>query len=145
MKNKNQEKTPTWLRVVAILAIAWNFIGLVAFFMQIKMSEATLAAMSATDRAIYENTPIWATIGFAIAVFAGTFGSVGLFLRKKWAHPVFMISLIGIIVQQSYFFFGSDIMKEAEISSMIMPGIVLLTGVLLLFFSKKMIRQGWLS
>jgi len=111
VKNKNQEKTPTWLRVVAILAIAWNFIGLVAFFMQIKMSEATLAAMSATDRAIYENTPIWATIGFAIAVFAGTFGSVGLFLRKKWAHPVFMVSLIGIIVQQSYFFFGSETMK----------------------------------
>ncbi len=141
---KDQEKTPTWFKVVAILAIVWNFMGLVAFFMQIKMSEATLAAMSATDRTIYENTPVWATIAFAVAVFAGTFGSVGLLLRKKWAYPVFLVSLIGIIVQQSYFFFGSEIMKDAKISSMIMPGMVLLIGILLLFFSKKMIRQGWL-
>ena len=141
---KDQEKTPTWFKVVAILAIVWNFMGLVVFFMQIKMSEATLAAMSATDRAIYENTPVWATIAFAVAVFAGTFGSVGLLLRKKWAYPVFLVSLIGIIVQQSYFFFGSEIMKDAEISAMIMPGMVLLIGILLLFFSKKMIRQGWL-
>ncbi len=141
----HQEKTPAWFRVVAILAIIWNFMGLVAFFMQIKMSEATLSAMSPTDRAIYENTPIWATIGFAIAVFAGTFGSVALLLRKKWAYPVFILSLIGIIMQQTYFFFLSDIMKGAEIPAMIMPAMVLLIGVLLLFFSKKMIRQGWLS
>jgi len=145
MEKPNQEKTPVWFRIVAILAIVWNLMGLVAFFIEISMSEATLETMSSTDRAIYENTPIWATIGFAIAVIAGTLGSVGLLLRKKWAYPVFIFSLIGIIMQQTYFFFVSDIMQGAGVPSIIMPAMILLIGVLLLFFSKKMIRQGWLK
>lgn len=142
---KDQKQTPTWFRVVAILAILWNFMGLVAFFMQLKMSEATLAAMPEAERMLYENTPIWVTVGFAAAVFAGTFGSVGLFLRKKWAHPVFLLSLIGVIVQQTYIFFISGMMKDAAPSAMILPGMVLLIAILLLFYSKRMIKQGWLS
>ena len=141
---KDQEKTPTWFKVVAILAIVWNFMGLIAFFMQITMSVETLAAMPEADRTLYENTPIWATAGFAVAVITGTLGSAGLWLRKKWAHPVFLLSLIGVIVQQTYIFFISGMMKSAAVSSMVMPVMILLIAILLLFYSKRMIKQGWL-
>lgn len=140
----DQEKTPTWFKVVAILAILWNLMGLVAFFMQINMSEATLAAMPAAERALYESTPIWATAGFAVAVIAGTLGSIGLLLRKKWAHPVFLLSLIGVIVQQTYIFFISGMMENAAVGAMVMPVMILLIAILLLFYSKRMIKQGWL-
>lgn len=140
----NTEKTPIWFWIVAGLAFLWNIMGLIAFFMQVNMSEETLAAMPPAEQAMYENIPIWATIAFAIAVIAGTIGSIGLLMRKKWAHPVFLLSLIGIIVQQIHIFFLSGIMKDAGVSTMVMPAMILLIAVLLLFFSKKMIRQGWL-
>jgi len=94
---------------------------------------------------MYENIPIWATAAFAIAVIAGTIGALGLLLRKKWAHPVFLVSLLGIVIQQIHIFFISGIMKNAEISTMIMPAMILLIAIFLLFFSKRMIRQGWLK
>jgi hypothetical protein len=142
---ENNQKTPVWFWVIAGIAFLWNIMGLIAFFMQVTMSEETLAAMEATDRAMYENIPIWATAAFAIAVIAGTIGALGLLLRKKWAHPVFLVSLLGIVIQQIHIFFISGIMKNAEISTMIMPAMILLIAIFLLFFSKRMIRQGWLK
>ena len=141
---ENTEKTPVWFWIVGGLAFLWNIMGLIAFFMQVTMTEETLAAMEATDRAMYENIPLWATAAFAIAVIGGTIGALGLLLRKKWAYPVFLISLLGIIIQQIHIFFLSGIMKNAEVGTVIMPAMVLLIAILLLFFSKRMIRQGWL-
>lgn len=141
----NTEKTPIWFWIVAVLALLWNLMGLAAFFMQVNMSEATLAAMPEAERALYESTPIWATAGFAIAVIAGTLASVALLLRKKWAYPVFLLSLIGVIVQQTYIFFLSGMMKDAAVGAMVMPAMILVIAILLLFYSKRMIKQGWLS
>ncbi len=141
---EHNEKTPIWYWIVAGLALLWNIMGLVAFFMQVTMSEETLSAMPPADQVMYENIPTWATIAFAVAVIAGTIGSIGLLLRKKWAHPIFLLSLIGVIIQQIHIFFISGIMKTAEAPSMVMPAMILLIAILLLFFSKKMIRQGWL-
>ena len=142
---ENNQKTPTWFWVVASIAFLWNVMGLIAFFMQVTMSEETLAAMDPADQAMYENIPIWATAAFATAVIAGTIGALGLLLRKKWAHPVFLISLLGVIIQQVHIFFISGVMKSAEATKMIMPAMILLIAILLLFFSKRMVRQGWIK
>lgn len=145
MDNTNQQKTPVWFWIVSGLAFLWNIMGLLAFYMQVTMTAETLAMMEPAQQAMYENIPSWVTIAFATAVMAGTMGAIGLLLRKKWAYLAFLVSLIGVIIQQTHIFFLSDIMKDAPVTDMIMPAMILLIAILLLFFSKRMIRQNWLT
>ena len=141
----HNQKTPIWFWIISGIALLWNIMGLIAFYSQVTMSEETLAAMDPADQAMYENIPVWVMAAFATAVIAGTIGALGLLLRKKWAYPVFLVSLLGVIIQQIHIFFLSGIMKNAEVGTVIMPAMILLIAILLLFYSKRMIRQGWLK
>ena len=56
-------------RTIGAVALIWNVLGVINFFMQV--NAGTLAAMPESQRAIIEGRPAWATGAFAIAVFGG--------------------------------------------------------------------------
>ena len=68
---------------VAVLALLWNLIG-VATYLGSVMSEVPTAPA----------VPAWVTGAYAISVFAGTFGSVGLLLRRAWVPRLFQVVLL---------------------------------------------------
>ncbi len=119
--------------------------GIIAYLGQAYMTDADLAALSENEQALYANVPAWVTAAFAIAVFGGTLASIALLLRKKIAKTLFIISIIGILVQMSYNLFMSDVMKVYGPGGMIMPIMVLVIGVYLLMFSNKSITRNWIS
>jgi hypothetical protein len=137
---------PTWFWVVSIIALLWNLMGLLAFVAQMVMlnSEAMMAALPADQQEIYKTIPAWVTIAFTIAVLAGTLGCVGLMMRAKWAFPVLILSLIGVLGQQAYMFFLSDTFKVMGAGAMVMPIVVLIIAILLILFAKSSISKGWL-
>ena len=92
----------------------------------------------------YENVPAWVTGAFAIAVFAGVFGCVGLLMRKKWATILFVISLIAVIVQSAY---NLIIQEFVEVSGekMIWPILVFVIALFLVWFSSNATKKGWIS
>ena len=65
--------------------------------------------------------------------------------RKKLATFVLIISFIGILAQMSYNFFISKSMEVYGPGEMIMPVMVIVVGVFLVWYSKKMHTQGILS
>ena len=79
------------------VALIWNILGIVNFVMQ--MNAGVLAAMPPSHRSIVEGRPLWATIGFAIAVFGGALGCVLLLLRQQAAYYLFIASLLGVMAQ----------------------------------------------
>ncbi len=136
---------PKWFMPVAIIAVIWNLMGVGAFFGEVFKSDEAIAALPELERALYESFPLWATIAFAIAVFGGAVGSIGLAMKKKWARPVLLASLIGIIIQM---FYSLIIAKSTEVygpGSVIMPIMVILIGVALVWLSRKADAAGWLS
>lgn len=74
--------------------------GILNYFKQ--MNPDALAGFSETHRAVIDNRPAWATAGFALAVFGGTFGGVLLLLRKSVAYMVFILSLLGTAMLMVY-------------------------------------------
>ena len=42
---------------------------------------------------------MWVTGLFAIGVFAGALGTLGLVLRRRWARPLLLLSLVAVILQ----------------------------------------------
>ena len=143
MTTTNKPVATFW--IIAVLALIWNIMGVMAYLAQAFMTDDMKALLPEAEREMYETKPAWATAAFAFAVFAGLTGSIALLLRKKWAAPLFLISLLGILIHQLYLFLVSNIMDEASPSMMVMPILVTVTGIFLVWYSRKSIVSGILD
>jgi len=96
MNNGTRHKVHWSFWLISVIALLWNVMGSINFFMQ--MNADIVAGLPYTHRAIIEGRPIWATAGFALAVFGGALGGLLLLLRKRFAIQLFIASLLGVIV-----------------------------------------------
>lgn len=144
MKSNSAIKPPVWFWIISVLALLWNLMGVVAYLGQAYMTDEALSALPEPQQALYTAQPAWVTGAFAIAVWAGLLGCIALLLRKGWAHPVFLISLIGILAQMGYVFFMSDTLAVMGNSASIMPIFVIVIGVALLVFAQLANNRNWL-
>ena len=90
-------KPNVWFWIISIVGLIWNGMGAMNYLAQTTMSDETKAAYTAEQLAIVEATPAWVTAAFALAVWGGVLGCIALLLRKKWAKPVLLVSLFGIL------------------------------------------------
>ena len=137
-------KIPIWFWIISILMLLWNLAGVSSFFYHVFLSEDALAAMPEAERAIMEGYPLYAKIAFAIAVFGGLIGCIGLLAKKKWAKSFFLASLLGIALQITHDLFMTPMMEVYGNEALIMPAFILGIGFFLLWFSKFSIKKGWL-
>lgn len=139
-------KIPKWFWVVAIFFLLWNIMGVFSFFAHTFISEEALAALPDNEKELYGDYPIWTTIVFAIAVFFGLFGSLGLLLKKRWSKLAFIISLCAIIPQMIHnVFFTKSMDVYGPGQAATMPIMVVVSGFFLIWFSKYAINQNWLK
>lgn len=139
-------KIPKWFWVVAIFFLLWNIMGVFSFFAHTFISEEALAALPDNEKELYGDYPIWTTIVFAIAVFFGLFGSLGLLLKKRWSKIAFIISLCAIIPQMIHnVFFTKSMDVYGPGQAATMPIMVVVSGFFLIWFSKYAINQNWLK
>jgi len=137
-------KIPTWFKVVAVLALLWNLLGCFAFVSDLRLSPEDLANLPEAQQALYAARPGWAVAATAIAVLGGALGSIGLLLRKKWAFPVLVLSLLGILVQDFGLFVLADGASLGGPVAVVMQAVVLAVGIALVLLSRKGIARGWL-
>lgn len=138
-------KPPTWFWVVSVIALLWNLIGVFNYLNQAFNKQLILESLDQAQREVFEGIPAWATAAFAVAVFSGTLASIGLLLRKKWAHPLFILSLLAAIAQFGHWLFINNAVEAFGPSSYTMPIMVIIFGIYLIFFSKQGIQKGWLK
>jgi len=137
-------KPPVWFWVIVIVAILWNLMGVVSYISTVMISPEAIAAMPQAEQVLYNNTPIWATSAFAIAVFAGVAGAILMVLRKSIAFPVFGLSLAGIIIQMSYWLLMTNSIDVYGPGGATMPIMVIIIGAFLVWFSSLAKAKGWL-
>ena len=141
----DQIKLPTWFWVISIIALIWNAMGLFAFLGDVFMSDEKLAAMEEGLRNLYETNPTWSKIAYGFATIGGFLGSLLLVLKKKLAHPVLLLSLLGIVVQMSHSLFIADSTDVYGPGAIIMPIMVLLVGIGLVWFARHATNKGWIK
>lgn len=142
-ESKNKPATSFW--IIGITALIWNLMGVFAYLQRAYMTAEDLAALPIEEQALYDNVPIWVTAAFALAVFGGTLGCILLLLRKKLATFIFSISLANILAQMTYNIFMSKALEVYGPGGIIMPIMVIIIGAFLVWYSKKMDQQGFLS
>ncbi len=130
--------------IISVLALLWNIMCVTAYLGQAYMTDEVLKALSEGEQAYYNNVPAWVTGAFAIAVFAGVFGCVGLLIRKKWAVILFVISIIAVIAQSTYNLYIQKFM-EVPLQHMIWSLVVILIAIFLVWFSRNAAKKNWLA
>ena len=139
-------KPPIWFWIIGIVALLWNLMGVNAYLQEAYQTEGFKAMYNTPELLeMVNSTPAWATAAFAIAVFAGALGCIALLLRKSWAKPLFLLSLIGIVVQMIYNLFISKAMEVYGPGAALMPALVIVVGIFLVWYSKKSAAKGWIS
>ena len=129
---------------ISAVALLWNVMGSINFLVQ--MNPAALASFPESHRAIIEGRPVWATAGFAIAVFGGALGGLLLLFRKSAAYYLFIASLLGAIatmihtlgILRSVNSFGLFEIFLAILMPLVVPAF-------LIWYSKWAERRGWIS
>lgn len=138
-------KSPLWFKVVAVLAILWNLIGCLAFASDIRLTPDDVAKLPDAQQALYNARPSWAVASTAVAVVGGALGSVALIFGKKLALPLFIASLIGLLIQDYGMFVSVDGAALADSTAVVLQSLVMVIAVGLIFLSRKGISRGWLQ
>lgn len=116
--------------------------GLLAFLGQLQLmnSEQALAQLPPEQQELYRTIPTWVMVCFAVAVLFGVAGCVGLLMKKRISIALFVISLVGVIGQQTYHFFLSDIMKIQGTPAIVFSLAILGIAIFLVFYSRARLR-----
>jgi hypothetical protein len=133
--------TPAWYWLVAIFALLFEGAGAYLFASSLSLDPATLPL---DQRAIFEATPQWMTIAWAIAIGAGLLGAIGLLLRRRFAEPLLLISLIAVAVQFSGLFLVRQLRELTPEDHLVVPIVILLLAYGLWQTAKLARRRGLL-
>lgn len=144
-KSMNATVAPQSFRYLAIAALVWNLIGVATFVVQIGLTPEELAALPAKQREVYAATPLWITIAYAIAVFGGTFGALGLLLKKRWATHLFLLSLLALLVQTLGAYAVTPVWQVFGPAGLVMPMLLVVIAVALLLYARGATARGWLG
>jgi hypothetical protein len=145
MIDETKPAVPGWYWAVAGLALLWEALGCYMYIGKVTMDAAGLAAMPPAQREALVSMPVWATAAYAVAVWAGLLGAIGLLLRKRWARMAFILSLLGIIVQFGWWLLMSPVMSTIGPSAAAVPAFVFIAALVLVWFAGWSAKKGWLT
>jgi hypothetical protein len=135
---------PVWFWIISVVALLWYLMDMSAFFMRVFMTDDTVRAMPENQQHLYQNIPLWVNIVFACEVFGGTLGCIALLLRKNWALPLFVISILGVLAQTSNIWFLTDAISAMGAPAIAMPLVAIIIGAAMIALAKSAISKGWL-
>jgi len=134
-------KPPTSYNIIAGAFLVWNLIGLMFYYQQMTLPPEMIASMGAEIAAFMEATPVWANAGYAIAVNAGVLASIALLLRKSWAFPLFVLSFVGVLVQDLDAFVLRDVVAVWGSSAYYVPSAVIVICLSELWYSRSVANR----
>ena len=133
--------------VIAGAMLVWNLIGLVFYYQQSTLTPEIMAdaGLTAQQIAHITNTPAWGHSGYAISVNAGVIGAIFLLLRKAWAVPFFVLSLVGALVQDLDAFVLRDAIAAWGSGAIYLPIIVIVICAAEIWYSRGAKAKGLLG
>jgi len=138
MNNLIGARAPAWLRIVAGLGLLWNLFGVYNYLM-------TVGVVAGADAAAVSAMPAWVTGAFAVAVFGGALGCLGLLLLRSWSKLLLLVSLLGVLAMDLWMFVLSGLGGTMAVPELGVTIAVVLVAVLLVWLAYSADRKGWLA
>ena len=135
-------ETPRHLWVVGILALLWNLMGAFDYLATQLRIESYMEAFTQEQLDYFYGFPAWAISGWAIAVWIGLVGAVGLLLRRKWSFVAFSISLAGLALSSIYTLGMTDGLEIMGSTAKIMTVVIWVVSIFLVWYSRQQVKAA---
>lgn len=133
------------LTIVGIILLLWNLMGVMAFVLQYGMDLDELARTDPVTARAFGAMPAWLWIDYGVAVAAGTAGAVTLLMRRAIAVPLFLVSLIAVLIQFGHTLGMTDLVAQKGLMVAAgFPAFVILVAIVQLVYARSMAKKGML-
>jgi hypothetical protein len=148
MQQAVSARTPAHLWIVGILSLLWNCFGAYDYVMShMRNMDYIKASMPGVDAAAalawMDGFPMYAKIGWGLGVWGGLLGAILLLVRSRYAVWAFAASMLGIVLSIGWQIAAAPPLAGAEGGMYaVMPYVIILIGLLLLWYSWMMEQKG---
>jgi hypothetical protein len=145
MTDESNVKTPMTHWLIGGAGLIWNLFGLMVYVMTVRATPEQLAQQyNDAEIAFMNSVPVWATSANAIAVTAGVLACICLLMRRAVALPLFIVSLVALLVQDLHAFVLEDVVAVFGPVPAYIQGTVLLIAIGLIFYTRRAKNKGLL-
>lgn len=136
---------PLWFWIIAVLGLLWNLMGVGAFIVDSSANYEHRAERYGQDMAReMASQPKWNWAAYAIAVFTGVIGCIGLLVKAGWAPWVLALSLAAVLIQQLNLWIISDLSQYLKSSDKGLSALIIGAAIGLVIFGFKVAGAGLL-
>jgi hypothetical protein len=139
---RGNPKTPLHLWIVGVLALLWNGVGAFDYLATQLRLEGYMSQFTQEQLDYFYGFPPWAVAAWATAVWFALFGSLALLLRRRLAYLLFTVSLVAMLASTVHSFLLSDGAAMMGSGGVVFSGLIVVIGVLLVWYSKSMTTRG---
>jgi hypothetical protein len=144
MNGAKTQRAPIWFWIAVLLGLGWNLFGVYMYMLQVYENPALTTALTEAKQVLQDVKPSWVIGAFAIAVFAGTLGTIGLLIRRRWAKFLLVLSLLAVLAQESWVLLFSDKLAVEGMNSAILPITIIVIALILVWLANHAGKRGWL-
>ena len=134
---------PAWYWVAAVGALLFECLGCFFYLAEVRLTPEQIAMLPLDQAAMLSARPAWYYAAFGVAVWVGLAGTIGLLLRRAWAVPALLISLVAVIVQFSAVLIVPE-MRNVSSDELLGPIVVALVCYGIFMLARLAKRRGWL-
>lgn len=135
------QSVPRSFWIGAVLVLLFMGVGAAGYLATVM---TPLDQMPAEQQAKMAAMPEWQTALYAIAVWTGLLGAVGLLLRRRWSALALLVSLIGAIGTFLPFLIMPQVRALGTTGDAIAAVIVIGLCAVSLWFAQSSQQKGWL-
>lgn len=135
---------PSWYLVAALAALLFEAFGCYSYLTDVTRSSEALAGLPLDQRMMVEAMPAWIYAAYAIAVWSGLAGAVGLIVRRRWAIPALGLSLLAILIQFGGIFLVPRLRQVTPPEAMVVPLAIIAIAAAIYWLAHHALRRGWL-
>jgi len=141
MSDQLNGRPPASYYIIAGVFLVWNIIGLLFYYQQMTLTPEAIASMGPEVAAFMEATPVWANAGYAIAVNAGVVASILLLLRNSWALHLYVLSFLGVLIQDLDAFVLRDVAGVFGNFAYYLPSIVIIICIAEIWYTRSVANR----
>lgn len=136
------ESAPKHLWIVGILAVLWNGFGAFDYLMTQTENEQYMGQFTEAQLEFFYGFPTWVVFFWALAVWGGVLGAILLLMRKRLAAPVFLVSLVSMVITSVHNFLLADGMAVMGAGAAAFTAVIFAVAVGLWLYARSMAEKG---
>ena len=139
-------KPPLWFWAVAVLLLLWNLFGGFVCLQQFRLGADAMGPADAYQRSLFAQLPGWYRWNFVFAEVTGIGGALALLARHRIAVPLFVLSLLGVVVQFGWLFAFTDVIAQEGFGKAAgLPITVFVICLVQVWLARRARARGWIG